>query len=161
MPRTREAGEPFGADIDLPRANRPGRLILGRFGAVVRLSAFTVLDAYPSGADPARDRYRDAIELARSCEASGLSAIWVAEHHFHSGGLCPAPPILLAAMGRETERIRLGVMVSVLPFHEPVDLAEQYALLDRLVGGRLNLGVGSGYIPMEFDGFGVDPATKR
>ncbi|MCI4360047.1 MAG: LLM class flavin-dependent oxidoreductase [Thermoplasmata archaeon] len=127
----------------------------------MRLSAFTVLDAYPTGADPTRDRYRDALALAECCEASGLSAVWVAEHHFHTGGLCPAPPILLAAMGRRTERLRLGVMVSVLPFHDSVDLAEQYALLDRLVEGRLNLGVGSGYIPKEFEGFGVDPATKR
>ncbi len=52
-------------------------------------------------------------------------------------------------------------MVSVLPFHRPIDVAEEYAMLDQLLGGRLNLGVGSGYIPMEFEGFGVDPTTKR
>jgi alkanesulfonate monooxygenase SsuD/methylene tetrahydromethanopterin reductase-like flavin-dependent oxidoreductase (luciferase family) len=51
--------------------------------------------------------------------------------------------------------------VSVLPFHNPVELAEQYAMLDRLLEGRLNLGVGSGYIPLEFEGFGVDPQQKR
>ncbi len=52
-------------------------------------------------------------------------------------------------------------MVSVLPFHRPIDVAEEYASLDRLLGGRLNLGVGSGYIPLELEGFAVDPATKR
>jgi alkanesulfonate monooxygenase SsuD/methylene tetrahydromethanopterin reductase-like flavin-dependent oxidoreductase (luciferase family) len=52
-------------------------------------------------------------------------------------------------------------MVCVLPFHRPIDVAEEYALLDRLSGGRLNLGLGSGYIPAEFEGFGVDPTTKR
>ncbi|HUI38413.1 MAG TPA: LLM class flavin-dependent oxidoreductase, partial [Thermoplasmata archaeon] len=84
-----------------------------------------------------------------------------AEHHFHPGGVCPSPPVLLSAIGQRTQRIRIGVMVSVLPFHNAVDVAEQYATLDRLSGGRLNLGVGSGYIPMEFEGFGVDPETKR
>jgi len=69
--------------------------------------------------------------------------------------------VLLAACGQRTRRIRLGVLVSVLPFHRPIELAEQYAMVDRLTGGRLNLGVGSGYIPLEFEGFGVDPATKR
>jgi alkanesulfonate monooxygenase SsuD/methylene tetrahydromethanopterin reductase-like flavin-dependent oxidoreductase (luciferase family) len=64
-------------------------------------------------------------------------------------------------MAARTQRLRLGVMVSVLPFHHPIDIAEQYALVDRLSRGRLNLGVGSGYIPLEFEGFGVDPATKR
>ena len=75
--------------------------------------------------------------------------------------MCPSPPVLLAACGQRTIRLRLGVLVSVLPFHNPIELAEQYALVDRLLGGRLNLGVGSGYIPLEFEGFGVDPETKR
>ncbi|HEV2165429.1 MAG TPA: LLM class flavin-dependent oxidoreductase [Thermoplasmata archaeon] len=127
----------------------------------MRLSAFSVLDAFPEGTDPSRDRHREALELAEECERSGLHGFWLAEHHFHSGGLCPSPPVLLAAIGERTKRIRLGVMVSPLPFHEPVDLAEQYGLVDRLSRGRLELGVGSGYIPKEFEGFGLDPATKR
>jgi alkanesulfonate monooxygenase SsuD/methylene tetrahydromethanopterin reductase-like flavin-dependent oxidoreductase (luciferase family) len=101
------------------------------------------------------------IDLARSAEAAGLSTLWVAEHHFQPGGVCPSPPVLLAACGGVTHRIRLGALVSVLPFHSPVEVAEQYAMLDRLLGGRLNLGVGSGYIPVELEGFGVDPSTKR
>jgi alkanesulfonate monooxygenase SsuD/methylene tetrahydromethanopterin reductase-like flavin-dependent oxidoreductase (luciferase family) len=51
--------------------------------------------------------------------------------------------------------------VSVLPFHSPIEVAEQYAMVDRLLGGRLNFGVGSGYIPLELEGFGVDPQAKR
>jgi alkanesulfonate monooxygenase SsuD/methylene tetrahydromethanopterin reductase-like flavin-dependent oxidoreductase (luciferase family) len=51
-------------------------------------------------------------------------------------------------------------MVSVLPFHSPIELAEQYATVDRLAEGRLNLGVGSGYLPKEFAGFGADPKQK-
>jgi alkanesulfonate monooxygenase SsuD/methylene tetrahydromethanopterin reductase-like flavin-dependent oxidoreductase (luciferase family) len=127
----------------------------------VRLSAFSILDEYPDLVAKGRDRLAEVMGLARAAERSGLSAIWVAEHHFHPGGVCPAPPVLLAAIGARTKRIRLGAMVSVLPFHDPVKVAEEYAMVDRLSGGRLNLGLGSGYIPAELEGFGVDPATKR
>jgi len=125
----------------------------------VRLSAFTVVDEYPT--DPPTDRLLEVVRLAEAAEAGGLSTLWVAEHHFHSGGVAPSPPVLLAALGARTRRLRLGALVSVLPFHRPIELAEQYAMLDRLLEGRLNLGVGSGYIPLEFEGFGVDPERKR
>ncbi len=125
----------------------------------MKLSAFSVVDEYST---PERsDRLVDVLALAEAAETGGLSALWVAEHHFHAGGVCPSPPVLLAAASSRTRRLRLGALVSVLPFHSPIELAEQYAMVDRLSGGRLNLGVGSGYIPMEFAGFGVDPATKR
>ena len=127
----------------------------------MELSAFSILDAYPDIPGGARDRYQDLLMLAESAERHHLSALWIAEHHFHPGGVCPAPPVLLAAAGSRTQRLRLGVMVGVLPFHSPIGFAEEYSLLDRLIGGRLNLGLGSGYIPMEFEGFGIDPATKR
>jgi len=128
----------------------------------MQLSAFSVLDGFPAEVDFAgRNRYSEVLSLADAAERSGLACVWVAEHHFLPSGLCPAPPVLLAAMGARTRRIRLGSLVSVLPFHSPVEIAEQYALLDQLIGGRLNFGVGSGYIPGEFEGFGVDPAQKR
>ena len=127
----------------------------------MKLSAFTVVDSSLEGSTAGDDRVGDVIRLAEVADTAGLSALWVAEHHFHSGGLCPSPPVLLAACGARTQRLRLGALVSVLPFHRPIDVAEEYSLLDRLVRGRLNLGVGSGYLPSEFEGFGVDPATKR
>jgi alkanesulfonate monooxygenase SsuD/methylene tetrahydromethanopterin reductase-like flavin-dependent oxidoreductase (luciferase family) len=127
----------------------------------VRLSAFSVVDSFPPEVAGSRDRYAEVLDLAESCDRAGLSAFWVAEHHFQPGGLCPSPPVLLAAAAQRTRRIRLGVLVSVLPFHSAIEVAEQYALLDQLVGGRLNFGVGSGYIAVEFEGFGVDPASKR
>jgi alkanesulfonate monooxygenase SsuD/methylene tetrahydromethanopterin reductase-like flavin-dependent oxidoreductase (luciferase family) len=127
----------------------------------VRLSAFSIVDQFPEAEGRGRDRYGEVVRLAETAEEAGLSAIWVAEHHFQPGGLCPSPPVLLAACGARTTRLRLGVMVGVLPFHRPVDVAEEYALLDQLTHGRVNLGLGSGYIPAEFEGFGVDPAGKR
>ncbi len=127
----------------------------------MRLSAFSIVDGFPPVPSDVRDRHREVVALAEAAEESGLHALWIAEHHFQTGGVCPSPPILLAACGERTRRLRLGAMVSVLPFHEPVALAEEYALVDRLIGGRLNLGVGSGYLASEFDGFGVDPSEKR
>jgi alkanesulfonate monooxygenase SsuD/methylene tetrahydromethanopterin reductase-like flavin-dependent oxidoreductase (luciferase family) len=127
----------------------------------VKLSAFTVVDVAPDSPDVRPDRFGEVLQLAATADRSGLANLWVAEHHFQPGGVCPSPPVLLAACAAATRRIGLGVLVSVLPFHRPIELAEQYAMVDRLSGGRLRLGLGSGYIPLEFDGFGVDPATKR
>ncbi len=127
----------------------------------MRLSAFSVVDAYPELGPRADDRVRELPPLAEVAERAGLSTLWIAEHHFHAGGVCPSPPVVLAACGARTRTLRLGSLVSVLPFHRPVDVAEEYAVLDRLLGGRLNLGLGSGYVPAELEGFGIDPATKR
>ncbi|MGI0053177.1 MAG: LLM class flavin-dependent oxidoreductase [Thermoplasmata archaeon] len=138
----------------------PSRYTRDSLPPSVHLSAFSVVDDVPEE-EPPRRRYEEIRHLAEAAETAGLRTLWIAEHHFHPGGLCPSPPVLLAWVGARTERLRLGVMVSVLPFHAPIDLAEQYALLDQLVGGRLSLGVGSGYIPMEFDGFGVRTEEKR
>ena len=125
----------------------------------MKLSAFTVVDEY--GSATGSRRLHEVVDLAEAADRAGLSALWIAEHHFLPSGVCPAPPVLLAACGARTQRLRLGSLVSVLPFHSPIELAEQFAVLDRLLDGRLNLGVGSGYIPTEFAGFGIDPASKR
>jgi alkanesulfonate monooxygenase SsuD/methylene tetrahydromethanopterin reductase-like flavin-dependent oxidoreductase (luciferase family) len=125
----------------------------------VRLSAFTVVDAYEDR--DADDRLTEVVRLAEAADEANLSTLWVAEHHFQPTGVCPSPPVLLATLGARTHRLRLGSLVTVLPFHSPLEVAEQYAMVDRLTGGRLNIGFGSGYIPSEFEGFGVDPATKR
>jgi alkanesulfonate monooxygenase SsuD/methylene tetrahydromethanopterin reductase-like flavin-dependent oxidoreductase (luciferase family) len=127
----------------------------------VRRSLFTIADRFPEEMAAGRDRYGEMVELAVEADGAGLSTFWVAEHHFHPGGTCPSPTLVLAAAGAQTRRVRLGVLVSVLPFHSPLELAEQYALLDQLTGGRLELGVGSGYIPIEFEGFGVPIEEKR
>ena len=126
----------------------------------MRLSAFSIVDP-PDPHVPSPSRLPEVVGLARACEQGGLSALWVAEHHFQSGGGCPSPPVLLAACGAVTRTLRLGSMVSVLPYHRPIDVAEEYATLDRLLEGRLNFGVGSGYLATELEAFAVDPARKR
>jgi alkanesulfonate monooxygenase SsuD/methylene tetrahydromethanopterin reductase-like flavin-dependent oxidoreductase (luciferase family) len=67
----------------------------------------------------------------------------------------------MAAAAARTRSIRLGVAVSVLPFRNPLHVAEDYAMVDVLSGGRLDFGAGSGYLRHEFAGHGVDPEAKR
>ncbi|APU17232.1 MULTISPECIES: LLM class flavin-dependent oxidoreductase [Actinoalloteichus] len=127
----------------------------------MKLSIFSVTDHYP-----ARDRsiaafYDQLLDEISYAEELGFANYFVAEHHFHEYGIVPAPAVLLAAAARQTSRIGLGVAVAVLPFHAPMVLAEDYAMLDQLSGGRLALGVGSGYLPHEYAGFGLDQAEKR
>ncbi len=127
----------------------------------MRLGVFTVADTYPELDPAADDRLLQLLRLAGEADEAGLDSFWVAEHHFHHDGVCPSPPVLLAACAAGTRRIRLGSLVSVLPFHRPVELAEEYAIVDRLSGGRLNLGVGSGYLASELEAFGVPASEKR
>jgi natural product biosynthesis luciferase-like monooxygenase protein len=75
----------------------------------------------------------------------GYDHIWVTEHHFANyGGALPHPPTFLSAIARTTKRIRLGVAINVLPLHNPIDVAESYAMVDVVSHGRLDFGVGKG-----------------
>jgi alkanesulfonate monooxygenase SsuD/methylene tetrahydromethanopterin reductase-like flavin-dependent oxidoreductase (luciferase family) len=127
----------------------------------MRFGAFTVADAYPAPDGTLdRDPVRQAVELAVHAESAGFDHFWVGEHHFHHSGAVPSPPVVLAAAASRTRRLRMGPLVAVLPLHDPVRLAEEYATLDRLSDGRLELGVGSGYMRREFRGFGLDSSTR-
>jgi len=94
-------------------------------------------------------------------ELLGYDTFFIAEHHFHEYGAVPNPPVMLAAIAAKTKRLRLGTAIAALNYRNPIEVAESYAMLDVLSGGRLFLGVGSGYLAHEFEGFGIDPATKR
>jgi alkanesulfonate monooxygenase SsuD/methylene tetrahydromethanopterin reductase-like flavin-dependent oxidoreductase (luciferase family) len=126
----------------------------------VRFGFFSVQDFHPELEIVPRVYFEQVLVRIRQAEALGYESFWLAEHHFHTYGLNPAPPVLLAAAARETSRIRLGSAIAVLPFHHPIHLAEHYAMLDICSNGRLNFGVGSGYLQHEFDGFSVPPADK-
>jgi alkanesulfonate monooxygenase SsuD/methylene tetrahydromethanopterin reductase-like flavin-dependent oxidoreductase (luciferase family) len=128
----------------------------------MKFGIFSVADHYPGelGRSSAR-LYAEMLEQVEAADALGFDSFWIAEHHFHEYGAIPRPPIWMAAAAQRTRRIRLGSAVVVLPFDHPLRTAEDYAMVDVLSGGRLNLGVGSGYLAHEYDGFGVDPASKR
>jgi natural product biosynthesis luciferase-like monooxygenase protein len=103
----------------------------------------------------------EQVSLMEQAEELGFDSLWPAEHHFSEYGVCGSPAVNLAAIARTTKRIRLGTGVVILPFHHPVRVAEDFAMLDLLSGGRVDLGVGRGYQPIEFQGFGVDQRKSR
>jgi natural product biosynthesis luciferase-like monooxygenase protein len=105
----------------------------------------------------ARRIYRDALEQTVLAEELGFSSVWLAEHHFSNYGILPHLPTFGAAVAARTERIRIGTAVVVLPFGHPLRIAEEIAMLDVLSDGRVDLGVGRGYQPMEFAALGVAP----
>ena len=99
--------------------------------------------------------FRDFIEYNIEAEALGFHSTFVVEHHFTGYGQVSATLNLLTWLGARTRRLRLGTAVIVLPWHNPVLLAEQAATLDLLSGGRLDFGIGKGYRYNEFAGFRV------
>jgi alkanesulfonate monooxygenase SsuD/methylene tetrahydromethanopterin reductase-like flavin-dependent oxidoreductase (luciferase family) len=107
--------------------------------------------------------YHDFINYVVEAEKLGFSSVFLVEHHFTGFGQVSASLNLLSYLAARTERIRLGTAVVVLPWHNPVLVAEQASTLDLLSNGRLDFGVGKGYRPYEFSGFCVpqDEATER
>lgn len=128
----------------------------------MKLGVFAVVDHYPTELSrTVGELYRELLEQAEAAETLGFDSFWIAEHHFHEYGAVPSPPVWMAAAAERTRRIRLGVAVAVLPFRNPLHVAEEYAMVDVLSGGRLNFGTGSGYLRHEFEGHGIDPESKR
>jgi alkanesulfonate monooxygenase SsuD/methylene tetrahydromethanopterin reductase-like flavin-dependent oxidoreductase (luciferase family) len=107
--------------------------------------------------------YDDFFSQVILAEKLNYRGVFVTEHHFkgkpHS--IMPNPYVLLAATAKITKKLLLGTGVSILPFHHPVAIAENFALLDRLSKGRGMLGVGSGFLAHEFAGFGLNIENKR
>ena len=109
---------------------------------------------------PWMEIYQSSLAFAVLGERLGLDRIWLTEHHFADDGYCPSLLPAAAAIAARTERVRIGTKVVLLPFHDPIRLAEDAAVVDILSNGRLDLGVAAGYRPAEFDGFGV-PRHER
>ncbi len=127
----------------------------------MRFSVFSVVDHHPAGGRSVAEFYRETLARAELAERLGFEAYFLAEHHFHEYGVVPDPAVILSAIAQRTTRLRLGTAISVLPFRHPLNVAESYAMLDVLSGGRVVLGVGSGYLAHEFAGLGIDAAEKR
>src|SRR5260370_2982086 len=99
--------------------------------------------------------YRQFVEYNVEAEALGYHSTFLVEHHFTGAGQDSASLSLLTWLAAKTRTLRLGTAVLVLPWHNPVLLAEQAATLDLLSGGRLDFGIGKGYRHNEFAGFGI------
>jgi alkanesulfonate monooxygenase SsuD/methylene tetrahydromethanopterin reductase-like flavin-dependent oxidoreductase (luciferase family) len=97
--------------------------------------------------------YQNELRLAGLAERLGFQSIWGVEHHFTDYTMCPDVLQFLTYMAGRTERVQLGSMVVVLPWHDPMRVAEEVSMLDNISGGRLILGLGRGAGKVEFDGF--------
>src|SRR5918994_7942713 len=115
----------------------------------------------PPGSDRSFEQeYRDAVNLAKVVESEGLDSAWVSEHHFAEDGYLPSLLPLLSAFAAVTERIELGTGVVLAPFHDPIRLAEDFAVVDALSGGRLICGLGIGWREEEFRAFDIEVKSR-
>lgn len=96
------------------------------------------------------------LDLIEEADRRGIGSIWVSEHHFVDDGYLPAPLTALSAIAARTKQARLGTAVVVAPLQHPMAVAEQAAIVDVISGGRLELGLGAGYVAPEFEAFGVE-----
>jgi natural product biosynthesis luciferase-like monooxygenase protein len=103
----------------------------------------------------ASEFYRKMFAQMALLDQLGFHQVWVTEHHFHEyGGTIPHPATFLAAVASQTSRIRLGIAIVILPLHNPIEVAESYAMVDVISGGRLDFGIGRG-TPTELAQFGI------
>src|SRR5436190_691177 len=91
-----------------------------------------------------REVYQHELAMADLAEPLGFESIWAAEHHFTPYDMCPSTTQFLTYMAGRTRGVQLGSMVVVLPWHDPVRVAEEIAVLDHVSGGRVILGLGRG-----------------
>jgi len=101
------------------------------------------------------------LEQVEWTEELGFDEVWFTEHHFIDYGLSVDPSSLAAAAASRTRRVRIGLAAAILPFHHPLRLAEQMALVDIISNGRLDVGVGRGNRPAEFAGYRVPQIESR
>jgi alkanesulfonate monooxygenase SsuD/methylene tetrahydromethanopterin reductase-like flavin-dependent oxidoreductase (luciferase family) len=113
-------------------------------------------DYYPEVHGSAARYYAEILEQAEFAEQLGYHAVWFGEHHY-SGYSFGAPPVIAMAAAARTKRIKLGTGVSLIPLNHPVRLAEEYAMLDVLSQGRLEYGIGRGFLNYSYQVFGVNP----
>lgn len=99
--------------------------------------------------------YQRVIDIVTEADRLGYHSVFMVEHHFTGIGQVSATLNMLSYLAAKTSRIRLGTAVVVLPWHNPVLVAEQAATLDLLSNGRLDFGVGKGYRDLEFHGFAI------
>ena len=104
---------------------------------------------------------KEQMRLMKAAEDLDFDSVWPAQHHFTEYGYCASPALSLAAVAAETKRLRLGTGVVVLPLNHPLRVAEDFAFLDHMSDGRVDLGLGRGYQPLEFARYGVEMESTR
>jgi len=118
---------------------------------------YGVFDQIEISGEPLGQLYRDRLELIRTLDDASFSHYFKSEHHMIPLDAMPQIGLLFAAASQSTRTIRLGSLVYLLPFHHPLQLAEQICSLDHLLEGRFDVGVGRGISPPEHELWGLDP----
>jgi alkanesulfonate monooxygenase SsuD/methylene tetrahydromethanopterin reductase-like flavin-dependent oxidoreductase (luciferase family) len=115
----------------------------------------------PDGKLSDAEVYAEEIRLAEMAEPLGFDSLWSVEHHFDDYTMVPDVLQILTYFAGRTRRIKLGSGVVVLPWHDPIRVAEQVSLLDHVSNGRLILGLGRGLARIEYEGFRLDQNEGR
>lgn len=105
--------------------------------------------------------YENDLRLGGMAEELGFQSIWGVEHHFTDYTMCPDVVQFLSYFAGKSENLLLGSMVIVLPWHDPMRVAEEISMLDNMSNGRMILGIGRGLGRVEFEGFGRDMNISR
>jgi alkanesulfonate monooxygenase SsuD/methylene tetrahydromethanopterin reductase-like flavin-dependent oxidoreductase (luciferase family) len=122
----------------------------------LKFGYFTLSDnRYPNNPRTPERFLHEIFEQAVYADEIGLNSAWIGEHHFNLLGINPCPNIMLATLASATKEIRLAPAVVLLPVHHPLHVAEEWATLDQLSGGRVDFAAGRGYDRAEYDGFGI------
>ncbi|MGE0629466.1 MAG: LLM class flavin-dependent oxidoreductase, partial [Hyphomicrobiaceae bacterium] len=117
---------------------------------------FTLSDNHYKHARSPEQFILEIREQAIQADRLGMHSAWIGEHHFDSLGVNSCPHLLLASIISETSNIRLAPAVTVLPLHHPLRIAEEWATVDLLSGGRVDFALGRGYDRNEYLPFGAD-----
>jgi alkanesulfonate monooxygenase SsuD/methylene tetrahydromethanopterin reductase-like flavin-dependent oxidoreductase (luciferase family) len=105
-------------------------------------------------------RWQETLDAAQAAEEAGFDGVFVPEHHMMPDGYLPAPLVACGALAARTKRVDVGTTVFLLPYYNPVQVAEQSAMVDVISGGRMRLGCGLGALPEEFALYGIDSKTQ-
>ena len=123
---------------------------------------FTLSDNhYENNPRDANEFVADIAAEAVYADQIGMHSAWIGEHHFNSLGVLSSPELVLANVAARTKHIRLAPAVNVTPLHHPIRVAEQWATLDLLSGGRVDFAAGRGYDCTEYEPFKVSFADNQ
>jgi alkanesulfonate monooxygenase SsuD/methylene tetrahydromethanopterin reductase-like flavin-dependent oxidoreductase (luciferase family) len=114
----------------------------------------------PPNAEHIGQRWQETLAAAEVAEEAGFDGVFVPEHHMMPDGYLPAPLVACGALAARTRRVDVGTTVFLLPYYNPVQVAEQAAMVDVISGGRMRLGCGLGALPDEFALYGLDNRTQ-
>jgi len=129
----------------------------------MKVGMLIAMQNHPANYHADHELYWEECRLADLAEPLGFDSLWAVEHHFDNYAMIPDVVQFLTYIAGRTSRINLGTAVIVLPWHDPVRVAEQIAMLDILSHGRLLVGFGRGAAKLEYDGFRIpmDEARER